>query len=266
MDLSQSISGVTFPTATLTAQSQTNTAANANFAAILEQAQQDTAQEPVPAVQTAQNNTSSSLFGADGLGSMLLSSMMGGMSGMGDGGISGILSLILLFLFQDTNFGVENSDSASTADDRIITKPSLTDKRLRYGPDGAVDYGAVVGSALTRLGDPYSQAKAGQDDYTDCSYLSRWCYRELGIELPRTAAAQAQYCVKNNLTIDKSELQPGDLIFFSLQKNGRFMDISHVGIYAGNGMMVDASSNYGEVVYREVFNGGQVLYGRPRSV
>jgi cell wall-associated NlpC family hydrolase len=120
----------------------------------------------------------------------------------------------------------------------------------------------VVRLALSRLGDPYSQPKAGQGDYTDCSYLTQWCYAQVGISLPRTAADQAQYCVNNHLTISPNDLAPGDLIFFSLENNGRFMNISHVAVYAGNGYIVDASSSRGQVVYRELF-GGQVLYGRP---
>lgn len=44
-------------------------------------------------------------------------------------------------------------------------------------PEGELGSEAVR-LALTRLGDPYSQPKAGQDDYTDCSYLIQWCYRQ----------------------------------------------------------------------------------------
>jgi len=125
--------------------------------------------------------------------------------------------------------------------------------------------GEAVKLALFRLGDPYSQPKAGQDDYTDCSYLVQWCYRKLGVSLPRTAAAQAEYCADNGLTISPADLMPGDLVFFSHDTNGRFMNITHVAIYAGNGMIVDASSSKGQVVYRKLFS-GQVLYGRPHIV
>lgn len=120
----------------------------------------------------------------------------------------------------------------------------------------------IVRLALSRLGDPYSQPKAGQGNYTDCSYFARWCYQQVGISLPRTAAAQGKYCVDNGLTISPNDLVPGDLIFFSHDTNGRFMNITHVAIYAGNGMIVDASSSRGQVVYRELI-GGHILYGRP---
>ena len=121
---------------------------------------------------------------------------------------------------------------------------------------------SVLELAFSRLGSPYSQGKAGQGNYVDCSYLTQWCYKQNGVNLPRTAAEQAKYCVDNDLTISKEELQPGDLVFFSNGKNGRYMNITHVAVYAGNGMIVDASSKRGEVVHREMFS-GQVLYGRP---
>ena len=123
----------------------------------------------------------------------------------------------------------------------------------------------IVQYALSRLGDPYSMPKSGQGNYVDCSYLTRWCYQQASITtLPRTAAAQAEYCVNSGLTVAKSDLHPGDLIFWSFKSNGRFMNITHTGIYAGNGMVIDASSSRGMVVYRELFGAdNQVCYARP---
>ncbi|MGG6311867.1 C40 family peptidase [Paenibacillus macerans] len=122
----------------------------------------------------------------------------------------------------------------------------------------------AVELALTRLGDPYSQLKAGQANYTDCSYLVQWVYRHLGIELPRTAAEQARFIVENGLSLTTDELMAGDLIFWSYEPNGRFMNITHVGIYAGEGKVIDASSSRLQVVYRNVFDANlQVMYGRP---
>lgn len=122
----------------------------------------------------------------------------------------------------------------------------------------------AVELALTRLGDPYSQLKAGQGNYTDCSYLVQWVYQQLEVGLPRTAAEQARFIVDNGLTLTADELTAGDLIFWSYEQNGRFMDITHVGIYAGNGKVIDASSSRLQVVYRNVFDANlQVMYGRP---
>ena len=141
--------------------------------------------------------------------------------------------------------------------------PEQLDLVQQHLPEGELGSEAVK-LALTRLGDPYSQPKAGQDNYTDCSYLVQWVYRQLGISLPRTAAEQARFCVENGLTVSAADLVPGDLVFWSYERNGRFMDITHVGIYAGDGKVVDASSTRGQVVYRGLFDSDkQVLYGRP---
>lgn len=123
----------------------------------------------------------------------------------------------------------------------------------------------IVQLALSRLGHPYSQALRGTGNYVDCSYLTLWCYRQIGISLPGTAAEQGRYMVEHNLTVAKESLQPGDLVFWSHKPNGRYMNIMHVGIYAGDGMVVDASYSKGKVVYRPLFdNDKQVLYGRPQ--
>ncbi|MCY9667638.1 C40 family peptidase [Paenibacillus alginolyticus] len=143
-----------------------------------------------------------------------------------------------------------------------LTPGQLVDVQ-QHLPEGEIG-SEVVKLALTRLGDPYSQPKAGQDDFTDCSYLVQWVYRQIGINLPRTAAEQARFSVENGLIVSAADLVPGDLVFWSYERNGRFMDITHVGIYAGNGKVVDASSSRGQVVYRKLFDSDkQVLFGRP---
>ena len=64
-------------------------------------------------------------------------------------------------------------------------------------------------------------------------------------------------------TVTEAELQPGDLIFYSYTNNGRFMNISHVGIYAGNGKMVEAANEEKGVVYGDFHSGSAVMYARP---
>ena len=132
-------------------------------------------------------------------------------------------------------------------------------------PEGELG-SVIVEFALSRLGHPYSQPLRGQGNYVDCSYFARWCYQQAGVSsfTAGTAAEQARYCVNNGLSISKSDLQAGDLIFWSFNTNGRFMDITHVGIYAGDGMVIDASSSRGMVVYRPIFGESSiVICGRP---
>ncbi|HHV64042.1 MAG TPA: peptidoglycan DD-metalloendopeptidase family protein [Peptococcaceae bacterium] len=154
---------------------------------------------------------------------------------------------------------IESDDSAMWED----WIPDQLDGFFSDLPAGETGVEAVR-LGLSRLGDPYSQEKRGQGSYTDCSYLVQWVYKKLGINLPGTAAAQGKYCVDNGLTISKSSLAPGDLVFWSHKPNGHFMNITHVGIYAGDGKVVDASSSKGRVVYRDLFDSDkQVLYARP---
>jgi cell wall-associated NlpC family hydrolase len=82
--------------------------------------------------------------------------------------------------------------------------------------------------ALTRLGDEYVWGGAGPDVF-DCSGLVMWAYAHVGISLAHFTGDQWN----EGEHISRSQLEPGDLVFF-------FADISHVGLYIGNGMMVDA--------------------------
>ena len=127
---------------------------------------------------------------------------------------------------------------------------------------------AAVDLALTKLDTPYSQERRNEDGYFDCSSFTYWVYSQLGVSLQydsaNTAAAQGRYIADNNLVISYNTLAPGDLIFYSFEVNHRFLNISHVAIYAGDGYVIDASSSKGKVVYREIYDINKiVLCGRP---
>lgn len=92
--------------------------------------------------------------------------------------------------------------------------------------------------ALGRQGDPYVWGAAGPGAF-DCSGLVMWAYEQIGIQLPHYTG----YQWNSGVHISRSELQPGDLVFF-------YADISHVGLYIGNGLMVDAP-DFGETVHVE---------------
>lgn len=125
----------------------------------------------------------------------------------------------------------------------------------------------AVSIAMTRVGDPYSQPLAGSGRYLDCSYLAMWTYKQLGIDLPRTAADQGQYLESKNLTVTFDHLRPGDLIFWSYEKNGRYRDISHVGIYAGKNKNIEAVNPRLGVVYRDIPSKDNiVMCARPQSL
>lgn len=126
----------------------------------------------------------------------------------------------------------------------------------------------AVKLAYTKLGAIYSQARRYEEGYYDCSSLTWRVYRELGIDISyqgvSTASYEGRYIVENQLAIPFEELAPGDLIFYSFDKDDYFLHISHVAIYAGDGYLIDASSSLGRVVYRKVYSKDKiVLCGRP---
>jgi peptidoglycan DL-endopeptidase CwlO len=100
----------------------------------------------------------------------------------------------------------------------------------------ATNVGTVaLRAALTRRGDPYVWGAAGPSEF-DCSGLVVWAFAQEGISLPHYTGS----LWNSGMHVSRANLEPGDLVFF-------FADISHVGIYLGNGLMVDAPSS-GQVV------------------
>ncbi|MDX9918225.1 MAG: C40 family peptidase [Gudongella sp.] len=96
---------------------------------------------------------------------------------------------------------------------------------------------ALLKGAYAQMGKPYVYASAGPNSF-DCSGFTYYVYKNyLGITLPRSSYLQPGGGTK----IEKSELRPGDLVFF----NTTGSRISHVGLYIGDGNMIHASSNRG---------------------
>lgn len=139
-----------------------------------------------------------------------------------------------------------------------LTAGDLADlvNNLPTGTKGAT----IAQAAISKVGTPYS--------VMDCSDLSQYAYAQAGVSIPGTSVMQALYCFNNSYTISSSVLQPGDLVFWSKTscRCGRWNEIHHVGIYIGNGRIVDASSSMGHVVLRDIWsyeNWSIVMYARP---
>lgn len=96
----------------------------------------------------------------------------------------------------------------------------------------------VVDLAASLIGRPYVWGAEGPQAF-DCSGLTQYVYQEFGVELPRRAVNQSQVGDRT------SRLQRGDLLFFS--SDPRQSLVTHVGIYEGNGVMIDASKRHGRV-------------------
>jgi peptidoglycan DL-endopeptidase CwlO len=89
---------------------------------------------------------------------------------------------------------------------------------------------AAVHFAMAQIGKPYVYGAAGPSAY-DCSGLTMAAWGAAGVGLPHSSSAQ----YGSGTHISESQLQPGDLVFY-------YSPISHVGMYIGNGMIVNAEN------------------------
>jgi cell wall-associated NlpC family hydrolase len=90
----------------------------------------------------------------------------------------------------------------------------------------------LVRSARSFLGVPYLWGGASAETGFDCSGLTMTVYQLNGLDLPRTSREQ----FVTGTPVDRSSLEKGDLIFFAAVGD----KVSHVGIYAGNGLFIHA--------------------------
>ncbi|MFF0112201.1 C40 family peptidase [Streptomyces prasinus] len=99
--------------------------------------------------------------------------------------------------------------------------------------------------ARAQIGKPYVWGATGPGSY-DCSGLTQGAWRAAGVSLPRTTYDQ----VEAGTTVTVSQAQPGDLVFF-------YDDITHVGVYVGNGMMIHAPKPGTYVREESIFYDGE---------
>ena len=104
--------------------------------------------------------------------------------------------------------------------------------------DGTVG-AKVVSMAMPFLGTRYRSGGASPSGF-DCSGFTMYLYAQLGYSLPHSATAQYKNC---GYAVAKSDLQPGDLVFFSDSSHA----IGHVGIYIGNGQIIHARYSVGKI-------------------
>jgi peptidoglycan DL-endopeptidase CwlO len=118
------------------------------------------------------------------------------------------------------------SESGSGTETRATSNNEDDDAPAATGGGGK---GArALAFARKQLGKPYRFASAGPSAY-DCSGLTYAAWKSVGVSLPRSSRSQAGA----GSSVSKSNLQPGDLVFF-------YSPVSHVALYAGNGQILHA--------------------------
>lgn len=105
------------------------------------------------------------------------------------------------------------------------------------------DANGIVSQAQEYLGVPYVWGGTSSSGF-DCSGLVYYVFAQKDIQLERTAQGQFE---TNGQLIGKEELQPGDLVFFDTEGAGA---ATHVGIYAGNNIMIHAPHTGDVVKYK----------------
>ncbi|MFH8453077.1 NlpC/P60 family protein [Streptomyces fungicidicus] len=134
----------------------------------------------------------------------------------------------------------ESGTSGSSESSGSATSPSASaDSSYAAKAEKAIAF------ARAQIGKPYVWGATGPGSY-DCSGLTQAAWKAAGVTLPRTTYDQ----VDAGTTVPVSQAQPGDLVFF-------YDDITHVGIYIGNGMMIHAPKPGAYVREESVYYDGE---------
>ncbi|WDL95457.1 C40 family peptidase [Alicyclobacillus sp. ALC3] len=118
---------------------------------------------------------------------------------------------------------------------QIEYETQLAAKAAQHHTSGSLPTGnaqAIIQFGEQFMGTPYVWGGTSPNPGFDCSGFTQFVFAHFGINIPRTS--EEQYAV--GVPVSEANLQPGDLVFFSTYAPGA----SHVGIYVGNGMMLDS--------------------------
>jgi peptidoglycan DL-endopeptidase CwlO len=162
------------------------------------------------------------------------------------------------------------ADEAGRAEQEIATRKEAAEKKIdeaykalqrltpqerreANGPEVAPPPGPITGSgagvralqfAQTKIGQPYQYGGNGPERF-DCSGLVAWSFKQIGVSLPRASRQQATV----GTPVSRDQLRPGDLVYFN-------NPVSHIGIYVGDGKMINAPQTGDVVKYANVDRGG----------
>lgn len=120
----------------------------------------------------------------------------------------------------------------------------FTAKKTEAAPAWEQKANKVISVAMQNKNKKYKAGKAGPDEF-DCSGFTQYVYKTaINLKLPRTSKDQAN----TGTTIAKSNIRKGDLLFFNT--NGK--NVSHVGIYIGDGEMIHAANERKNIMISQI--------------
>ncbi|MFR5264518.1 C40 family peptidase [Clostridium sp.] len=135
------------------------------------------------------------------------------------------LNLAFKNIMDEKNAGEEDKPAGnSTSSSNTSNNSSNTGKAAQ-----------VIAEARKHLGKKYVWGATGPNTF-DCSGLMVYCFKKVGVSLPRTTWEQ----IKKGSNVSKSNLKDGDLVFFNTDGSGT---ASHVGLYIGGGNMIHAPNS-----------------------
>ena len=144
---------------------------------------------------------------------------------------------ILILKNSEGEYKIYNEDITVDPSTFEIIEDISTIKKYREKIDRQEKINKLIKEALSQIGKPYIWGTAGPNSF-DCSGLTSFVFRKIGIEIPRASYTQ---CFSGE-QINPDNMLPGDLVFFNITRRS-----GHVGIYLGKGLMIHAPDK-GDVV------------------
>jgi cell wall-associated NlpC family hydrolase len=149
-----------------------------------------------------------------------------------------VTSVLLYERNTSRHHSIENIHLPTGEHANNLKKPGKTPGSENVSPLGVQTFHTIISEAQKYVGWPYVWGGANPSAGFDCSGFTQWTFAKAGIKLPRTA--QEQYDASSKILPAKAK--PGDFVFFtSTYESDHF--ITHVGIFLGNGEMIDSDDS-----------------------
>ncbi len=193
--------------------------------------------------------------------------------------IAAVVMIIVMFIFsilqplQEIGNAITNFLSMFTATEEYVDEGMSQTKidEILAGISADDTQKAAVSYALSKVGCDYDPYDRMSGTSFDCSSLAYYAWEAAGVDIsfgmgyPPSAAEEAKMLEQYGYSIGTMDLQPGDLVFYGGNGNGRYMGIYHVAIYVGNGMAVEALNESSGVVYQRLRTQNAIMVCRPNG-